>query len=197
VNKSAGATAALLVTAASLLLPGAALADGPGYGGTADALTVDWADDSDAGTATADGLAVYAVGFEGGSRVTLRVGAAEDRTVDADTSGALRVLVVNSTEAGQAAPAAETTVLTVTDLATSALSAGTTVQAVGRTPAGTARTLIGAVPPPATGSSRPWWWLAGAGAAGIGALALVRRLRGQRPRPRHRSRWAGMLAGQG
>src|SRR6185369_2681711 len=52
------------------LVPAAAVAEGPGYGGTADAVTVQWQAD----TGDGEGLAVYAFGFRGGSPVALRVG---------------------------------------------------------------------------------------------------------------------------
>lgn len=74
-----------------LLAPCPALADGPGYGGNADAVVCHWR--LKAGTRGA-GLAIFAVGFRAGSQVHLRVGATADRIVIADISGALRVLVV-------------------------------------------------------------------------------------------------------
>nr|BFE73318.1 hypothetical protein GCM10020092_066190 [Actinoplanes digitatis] len=160
--------------------PGAALADGPGYGGTADALTVQWRPHAAAG----DGLAVYALGFKGGSPVNLRVGAAAERTVVADAAGALRVLVVSAAATPAPAPTPDTTVLPVTDGSTDRLSSGTSVLAVGTTPAGAMRTLVGSVPPE---QARP-------GHSGPGVVG--RRRRGARrrgvpvppPRPRHGDR---------
>ncbi|MEV4706331.1 hypothetical protein [Actinoplanes sp. NPDC049316] len=164
-----------LLLAAALLgavvSPGAALADGPGYGGTADALTVQWQQPA-AGT---DGLAVYALGFRGGSPVNLRVGAGAERTVAADASGALRVLVVAAVTP-MPAPTADTTVLPVGAASGGGLSTGTSVLAVGKTPAGDLRTLVGSVPPVTTGRGvqdlAPW---GGAAAAMAGAVLWLRR----------------------
>ncbi|MFI5935885.1 hypothetical protein [Actinoplanes sp. NPDC051494] len=163
----------LLVGAAlgAILAPGAALADGPGYGGTADTLTVQWQAESK----KSDGLAVYAVGFRGGSPVQLRVGADAERTIAADQSGALRVLVVN-TEATAPTAAEDTTVLKVDQTSTNRFSAGTSVLALGETPAGDIRRLIGSVPPPEAGRGvqdlAPW---AGAVAALAAAAVWARR----------------------
>ncbi|GID93823.1 hypothetical protein ACFQFC_07280 [Amorphoplanes digitatis] len=154
--------------------PGAALADGPGYGGTADALTVQWRPHAAAG----DGLAVYALGFKGGSPVNLRVGAAAERTVVADAAGALRVLVVSAAATPAPAPTPDTTVLPVTDGSTDRLSSGTSVLAVGTTPAGAMRTLVGSVPPEQAGrgiQDLAWW---AAAAAALGAVAFRYRRRG-------------------
>ncbi|WP_153040090.1 hypothetical protein [Actinoplanes sp. TFC3] len=179
---AAGAvTGALLASA-----PGIALADGPGYGGTADALTVQW----DAESGTADGLAVYAVGFRGGSPVQLRVGSGEDRTIAADQSGALRVLVL-----GSAAPTPitdeETAVLRNSD----AFSAGTSVLALGQTPAGDVRRLVGSVPPAAAGHGvqdvAPWGI---AVAAVAGAVVWLRR-RGELFDKPGKRRWAAQHRG--
>ncbi|MET8149510.1 hypothetical protein ACIBSW_38460 [Actinoplanes sp. NPDC049668] len=153
--------------------PGAALADGPGYGGTADALTVQWRPRA----ADGDGLAVYALGFKGGSPVNLRVGAAAERTVVADAAGALRVLVV-SAAAPAPAPTPDTTVLPVTDGSTGKLSSGTSVLAMGTTPTGMKRTLVGSVPPEQAGrgiQDLAWW---AAAAAALGAVAFRYRRRG-------------------
>ncbi|BCJ49566.1 hypothetical protein Asp14428_10410 [Actinoplanes sp. NBRC 14428] len=154
----------------SVLAPGVALADGPGYGGTADSLTVQWR--LPAGT-TAEGLAVYAVGFKSGSPVKLRVGAAAERPVVADAAGALRVIVVSAAAAATPAATPDTTVLPVTDPgAAGRLSPGTSVLAVGQTPAGALRTLVGSVPPPEAGRGlpdvAPW-----AGAAAVLAAAAI------------------------
>ncbi|MEU7907607.1 hypothetical protein [Actinoplanes sp. NPDC049118] len=157
-----------------LTAPGVALADGPGYGGTADALTVQWqpraADD--------EGLAVYALGFKGGSPVSLRVGAAAERTVVADAAGALRVLVVNAASAPAPASTPDTTVLPVTDGSTSRLSSGTSVLAVGKTPAGMTRTLVGSVPPAEAGRGIQDVAMWGGAAAVLGAAVLWSRRRG-------------------
>ena len=165
----------LLLAAAvlgALVSPGAALADGPGYGGTADALTVQWQSPADAGT---DGLAVYAVGFRGGSPVNLRVGSTAEQAVTADAAGALRVLVVNGVTPA-AAPTPETTVLPVAAGTAGKLSTGTSVLAVGQTPTGDLRTLVGSVPPLSAGrgvQDLALW--AGAAAALAGAVLWLRR----------------------
>ena len=187
-----------LLLAAALLgavgSPGAALADGPGYGGTADALTVQWQSPADAGK---DGLAVYAVGFRSGSAVNLRVGATAEQAVTADVAGALRVLVVGGVTPVPA-PTADTTVLPVGASTAGGLSTGTSVLAVGETPTGALRTLVGSVPPPAAGwgvrDLAPW---AAAAAALAGAALWLRRRnpvatagggqRHRRPAPRHRA----------
>lgn len=148
--------AALALAAATLgavLAPGAAVADGPGYGGTADALTVQWQPESAADT---EGLAVYAVGFRGGSTVQLQVGSLDDRTVSADVAGALRVLVVEGSAAVQ--EVADTTVLRVAGA--SGAGTGTSILVTGETPAGSVRKLVGSVPPAETGTGAgelvPW-----------------------------------------
>ncbi|RZU54374.1 hypothetical protein EV385_6325 [Krasilnikovia cinnamomea] len=218
-------------TLAAVLTPGVALADGPGYGGTADALTVQWEGrgNNNAGRA----VAIYAVGFRGGSSVAVRVGSAPERKVTADAFGGLRVvLVAAGRKAGAAArsasgvgaaagfgsaamvgavpgpastPASGTasaavdaaaveaavgakvppgTVVVAMDTPTGGeLSSGTVVQAIGQSPAGSVRTLVGAVPPPAAGGGVhtlvPWSGFA-AVLVGIGVL-LRRRLRPARP----------------
>jgi hypothetical protein len=192
----------LLLASAALgatLAPGAALADGPGYGGTADALTVQW----DAESGTTDGLAIYAVGFRGGSPVQLRVGAGEDRSIAADQSGALRVLVLNAT-APTPATENETTVLRVGRSGTDGLSAGTSVLALGQTPSGDVRRLVGSAPPTEAGHGvqdlAPWaiavaalagavLWLRRRGALLVAGIAAdLRRPSGRhRGLPRHRA----------
>ncbi|GAA2574336.1 hypothetical protein GCM10010435_57180 [Winogradskya consettensis] len=167
----------LLLAAATLgtvLAPGAALADGPGYGGTADALTVQWQAESN----TNNGLAVYAVGFRGGSTIQLRVGSSDDRMIAADQSGALRVLVLGTTAPTPAASAdtTDTTVLKVDETSTGRLSAGTSVLAIGETPAGDVRRLVGSVPPPAAGRGiQDLAYYAGALAALTGATFWARK----------------------
>lgn len=141
----------LLLTAVALgavVAEGAALADGPGYGGTADALTVQW--QQQAGT-SAEGLAVYAFGFRGGSPVSLRVGSAPTATVTADLSGAVRVLVVDGNAAAPAA-VADAILLPVEHVPTGRFAAGMVVSAVGQTPAGVIRNLVGAIPPAEAGT---------------------------------------------
>jgi hypothetical protein len=197
----------LLLAAAVLgafLSPGAALADGPGYGGTADALTVQWQKSS--------GLAVFAVGFRAGSAVKLRVGSSADTTVAADVSGALRILVLagdttatntatTNAASGAASPSAsasasasalaeDATVLRLDATSVDRFSTGTSIVAAGQTAGGTARRLIGSVPPEPTGrglqDAVPW---AGALAAlATAAFWLRRRLPtlSLTPSPTHR-----------
>jgi len=143
---------------------GAARADGPGYGGTADALTVQWQQPEGASD---EGLAVYALGFRGGSPVSLRVGSAATTTVKADLSGAVRVLVVDQSAAtstpatstpATSAPATSApatvnaTVLPVEQVSSGRFAAGMVVSAVGETPAGVIRNLVGAIPPAEAGT---------------------------------------------
>jgi hypothetical protein len=151
----------LLLAAAVLgtfLSPGAALADGPGYGGTADALTVQWQQEKD----TSSGLAVFAVGFRSGSTVKIRVGSSADTTVAADVSGALRVLVLAGDTASDAATALaeEATVLRLDATSVDRFSTGTSIVAAGQTAGGSTRRLIGSVPPEPSGRGAqdlvPW-----------------------------------------
>jgi hypothetical protein len=158
-----------VVLAGVLLTP--PVDEGPGYGGTAEAATVQWRDETD----RTDGLAVYAVGFRGGSPVELRVGSAGDRTVYADDAGALRILVLGAADAAGTRATPGTTVVRV-DAAH--FTTGMSVQAVGQDPAGGERTLIGAVPPPAAEGwlprTAPW---AGLAATLVAAAALSRKRR--------------------
>lgn len=124
-------------------LPGQALAEGPGYGGTADQLGVVWwtADDA-AGTAAeataataepaqTDAIVVSGVGFLAGSEVILRIGDQTEFAAVVDATGAVRTVVDLQ--------AVDTTV-----------DSGTSVLAVGTTPSGTTLTLVGFVPPRST-----------------------------------------------
>ena len=150
----------------AVLAPGTALADGPGYGGTADALTVEWQAQRDSKE-----LAVYAVGFKGGSPVRLRVGSGAEESIAADTAGALKMLVAQVGAAGRLTP-------------------GTSVVAVGKTPAGALRTLVGSVPPPAagTGLSDVAPWAAAVALAGAAVAATVTRSKPGKHRPgKHRA----------
>ncbi|WP_158647409.1 hypothetical protein [Actinoplanes sp. ATCC 53533] len=182
-----GRSAPLLLTAAVLAAvgyPGAALADGPGYGGTADTLTVQWQQPEGA---SAEGLAVYALGFRGGSPVSLRVGSAPTTTVNADLSGAVRVLVVGQSPApatpASTAPLAtpastDAAVLPVEYISSGRFASGMVVSAVGRTPAGVIRNLVGAIPPAEAGRGR-----AGRGVVGS-RRGVARRGRRLDPAPR-------------
>jgi hypothetical protein len=166
------------------LAPLPAGADGPGYGGNADALTVLWEINSQR-----RGLAVYAVGFRGGSAVRVRVGSEAERTVTADPYGAVDLLFTSAaaatsasagtagtsasarasaTAATSAVPTTSATAATSAIAGTSevagssavALATGASVLVTGHTPAGELRTLIGAVPPEMTGRGAaeivPW-----------------------------------------
>ncbi|KUL27698.1 hypothetical protein [Actinoplanes awajinensis] len=169
--RRAGLTLAAAVLGVGLA-PMPARADGPGYGGDADALTVAW---RSAGSGR--GLVVSAVGFRSGSAVRVRVGSEAERSVTADPAGAVDMLLTSASTA-----------------VTAAAAAGTSVLLTGHTPAGDLRTLIGAVPPGAAGIGVadlvPW---AGALAlSGIAGLWLRRRFApaagGQLRRYRHPGR---------
>ena len=174
---------ALLITGLGALLAPAARAEGPGYGGGADTLTVSW---QPAGTAKAAGtapgtggrgagvaaadltaeasgleLTVDGVGFRGRSAVEVRVGSAEPLATRADATGTLNVGVPARTA----------------DVA----GTGTSVVATGRSPSGTSMTLVGAIPPKPTGTGPvdlvPW--LAAAVVVGMAGSWLVGRGRDQ------------------
>lgn len=144
------------VLAGAGVAPVPAGADGPGYGGNADALTVLWQAD-----AQQRGLAVYAVGFRGGSPVQIRVGAEQERTVTADAAGAVDLLLASA----------------VTSTSAIVAATGASVLVTGHTPAGELRTLIGAVPPQvsATGAAEIIPWLAALAGSLVAGLMLRRR----------------------
>jgi hypothetical protein len=91
-------------------------------------------------TAQAGGLHVGGVGFRGLSVVSVRVGSRPTFLARVDATGTLSVT----------APAS----------AADAISAGTSVVALGRSPSGTSKTLVGSVPPRPTGTGPvdlvPW-----------------------------------------
>ncbi|HWS33645.1 MAG TPA: hypothetical protein VN408_12990 [Actinoplanes sp.] len=133
--------AGLMLAAATIgagIAPAPAGADGPGYGGTADALTVMWQSGPEDRT-----LAMYAVGFRSGSAVRVQVGSDAEQVVNADPFGSVDLVL--------AAPATAVPSNAVT---------GTSVLVSGQSPAGGARTLVGAVPPRVTASGAtelvPW-----------------------------------------
>jgi hypothetical protein len=166
------------------VLPAPAVAeDGPGYGGTADEVTVQWRADAD----HTEGLAVYAVGFRGGSSVVLRVGSAPDRTVHADAAGTLRVLVVSVADLADAKPVAGMVVVPIDAGTADRLAPGVSVQAIGPDPAGGIRTLVGTVPPPPAGNGlhdvAPWVAVV-ALLAGSGLLTRLAGLGRSRPAAR-------------
>lgn len=150
----------MLLTGSALLIPQAAWAapaEGPGYSGDAGGLSVFWTRGSDqalppavpaenpageaadpqrVGIADGDGaLQVTGIGFRGLSEVELQVGNAETLTTRADETGTIAVTV----------PAPETA------------APGTSVVAIGRGPAGGARTITGAVPPKPYGANLMAW----------------------------------------
>jgi len=159
-----------------LLTPAAAAAEGPGYGGTADAMTVQWQTEP----SSTEGLTVDAAGFRADSPVVLRVGSAADQTAVADAIGTLHLLVVSAADAVRVRPAAGLTVVQLA-AATGRFSTGLSVQAVGHDPAGGIRTLVGSVPPRAAGNhvldAAPWVAL---GAVLVGWGLIVRRRHGSK-----------------
>jgi len=189
----------LLTAAVAVVAIPAAHAEGPGYGGAADKLSVTWtgpatstpatttsptaaptaaptASDSAATTTTTStatpgdvavpagsggrgtgvvapraavtrqgsGLHVGGVGFRGLSTVTVRVGSQPVFLARVDSTGTLSVTAPPS--------------------AADAISAGTSVVALGRSPSGTSKTLVGSVPPRPNGTGPvdlvPWVALA-------------------------------------
>lgn len=167
--------------------PGIAHADqGPGYGGDADGLEVTWKEPKskamaaepppvpsggDGGsTPTADPerlameaadvtLQVDGIGFRGLSEVAIQFGSEPPTVVRADQTGTMAASFP----------------------ATEAADPGTTVVAVGRSPSGATRTLVGSVPPLAFGTDLMGLvpWLVAIPVVLIAIAALMRR----RPRP--------------
>lgn len=187
-------------------LPGAEplVIEGPGYGGTADELGVRWVrlpvslaaapigaagsgrpllaalgagpGSEDGGPRSPDlletgdsdvGLAVEGVGFRGKSAVTIRVGESDPVRLRTDPTGTLAVQVAGVVLNG--------------------VTPGMSVVAIGRSPSGTTRTLVGAVPPRPGGlaPSDVIPWLAALG----GLVALGWQV--------HRRRSAGPATGAG
>jgi len=156
----------LATVGAALLLPVAqASADGPGYGGSADRLSVQW---STAGAVSASGttftppgaptLVISGLGFRSGSPVVVQVGDRGTASSRSDEVGQLNVAVGASTESD--AP-------------------GTSVLATGRAPSGTTRVLVGAIPP-RPGGIGPMDvvpWLVGGVLLAWAATAMLRRRR--------------------
>ncbi len=143
------ARAALAVVVALLglaLFAQPALADGPGYGGTADKLAVSWASGptTQAAGSTAAApqrvLHISGVGFRNLSQVSLRVSANSNIATRVDAAGTLSAAV--------SLPANSPDIT------------GTSVVASGRAPSGTSLTLVGSVPPVPSGMSPaqvvPW-----------------------------------------
>ena len=168
VNPALRRTAPVLALAAgaALVLPLAqAHADGPGYGGNADKLSVQW---STAGSVSAAGvtftapgtptLVISGLGFRSGSPVAVQVGDHGSASSRSDEVGELRISVEASTESN--AP-------------------GTSVLATGRAPSGTTRVLVGAIPPRprGVGPMDVVPWLVGGGLLALGATSMLRRRR--------------------
>lgn len=131
--------ALLLLASAVAAAPAALAVDGPGYGGTADGLSVSWTESDttlhamgpgEAVQLTPDTLSldVYGLGFRGRSEVTVAVGTSEPLVSRVDPTGTLdlSVRVTKLSEGPQP---------------------GTSVVVLGRAPGGSSRTLVGAVPP--------------------------------------------------
>ena len=150
-----------VLAAALAVFPAAqANAEGAGYGGNADKLTVQWQSQS---------LDIFGVGFRAGSTVSVRVGSAAERVVTAEPDGSLRLGLT-----------------TLEQQAADHRSAGTSALALGTSPAGTVVTLVGAIPPAAEGRGAQdltFWALAGAAAVAMGTAGLRRFKRA--PRGRH------------
>jgi MYXO-CTERM domain-containing protein len=155
----------LAVFATGVALAPVAAAEGPGYGATADELSVSW-DASPAPQAAGPGdvapsgprLRLQGVGFRGGSSTEVRFGDGGTRTIAADDTGTVQASVVAATVTS--AP-------------------GTSVVALGVTPSGSRRVLVGSVPPQPSGRGPadvvPV--VAGAGAVLMAGSALRRRRR--------------------
>lgn len=157
----------LLVAVVLALIASPSVADGPGYGGTADRLTVTWTEDrvtaaGAGGAATRGGpvLRVTGLGFRGGSSVAVQVGDQGTSYTRVDQVGELRVWVRTGPEASVP---------------------GTSVLAVGRASSGTTRTLIGSVPPPPQGTS-PTSRVLAVAVAGCVLAGVARALRAVRSR---------------
>lgn len=160
------AVAAAFVLLAASPVSAAHAVEGPGYGGTADALTVSWVDpgdapDTEAVVALGGGrgsavivrstsqptlepdrmrLQVNGLGFRAKSNVVIRVGDAAPVSSRSDTAGSLNVAIDPALIGGT--------------------QPGLSVVAIGRTPSGTAVALYGSVPPAPAGAGPmsvvPW-----------------------------------------
>ena len=173
---------AALVIVLTLGAPAIAHADqGPGYGGDADSLDVSWKETKDKAMAAgpppvpsgesgssdlpdpermamspdSSSLRVDGIGFRGMSEVVIQFGSEDPVAVRADQTGTV-----------------------VADFpATDAAAPGTTVVAIGRSPSGATRTLVGSVPPLPHGVNLMGLvpWLIAAPVALIALAALARR----------------------
>ena len=187
VRRAVQVTVPLVAVGAAFAAASLAHAEGPGYGGSADRLSVTWGPASTAPTAplpgsaattqtttgggrgtsvvmpasdlSSPGLQVTGVGFRGLSSVSVRIGDAATFSARADDTGTLAVSIV---------PASA-----------DATSVGTSVVAIGRAPSGTSKTLIGSVPPQPTSSGPidavPW--ITVVVLVGLTGSSVARRLR--------------------
>jgi len=166
----------LAASSVALLWPAAAWADGPGYGGTADALTADWQPAPEG----EEGLLVHGSGFRGGSAVSVQFGTSPERSVAADDQGVVEVRV------GPGSASAAATRVSV--------QPGSSIALSGHDPAGSPRLLVGAVPPQSSGVGASAIVPSGVAVALAGTigLGLRRRIAFDRPagsgRHRHRAR---------
>jgi hypothetical protein len=161
----------LLALAVSAAPAGTAAADGPGYSGRADRLSVAWARTTvhalgPDGTGQVAGLLVQGTGFAAGTPVTVRVGAGRDVGATADPVGTLAVTVPSAVAGQVAAP-------------------GTSVAARGRSPGGSDLVLVGSVPPRPSGSRllRTLPWLLGGLLLAAGPGRRIRLARRRRLEP--------------
>ena len=150
------AGAALALATSAVAVPAVAWADGPGYGGTADQLQITWvtsssseasahvgaASSNDVISTNAEEMKISGGGFRGESFVNIQIGSTKIQTRRSDMSGTLD-MVVRSTPDDQP---------------------GMSVVAIGTSPGGTRRTLVGAIPPKPSGVGPgqivPWLGLA-------------------------------------
>jgi hypothetical protein len=170
-SRRVGAATAALLTGSVMLAPAALAQEGPGYGGTADGLSVSWTEPDRLVAMGAPGttvelsasnlaLDVFGLGFRGRSEVVVTVGTNAPVTTRVDPTGTLDLSVgLEKLEAGP--------------------QPGTSVVVLGRAPAGTSRTLVGAVPPvpSGTGPADLIPWIVGVVLAVAGGLGLRGRRR--------------------
>ncbi|MGV1003626.1 MAG: hypothetical protein ACOYEV_02425 [Candidatus Nanopelagicales bacterium] len=167
-------------------------AEGPGYGGTADALSVEWVDPPDAaGAAGADQPQPLLAGF----LPETRGGRDGDRQVDTSyVDGSLRisgigfraysdvtVRIASGEDEITRADASGTLGVTIDQVEIGRFTPGLSVVAIGRAPSGTQRTLVGSVPP-APGGKSPSSLLLGAVLVGFLLLQTRRVAKGLRRR---------------
>ena len=187
-----GRVGVILMMIALLILPGAVASaepEGPGYGGGADNLSVAWTDTAatrvlagaprgasapgvptDSPVKMADPeilsaassraeLSVFGLGFGNRSEVDVRVGDGDNMTARTDSTGTLEINLSGG-DLTQAQP-------------------GVSVLALGRSPSGSMRTLVGAVPPEpdGVGPSELLPWLVGGLLVAVAGFWAIRRRR--------------------